>query len=205
MHRSYAVRTEHHLVEHLACVDGDPDRPVVGDCHTAHTHLRVISTPTGRDPAALSVSFPARDPSAATRIAASTHPAPRMSEETIGPATSTTSTEHDGAYERNASVHLERSSDPGVHPTRTTPERVGSQPCGDGRSLRAHPHYVLATHEDPHRPAVLGSKHPRRLGHRRIPLPAESTTVRYRRRRLSPRLTPRRVRLQVGRFHEGGA
>ena len=76
-----------------------------------------------------------RASSAARRTAASAQPAPRRSAETGGPATATSSTTRSGAAQDAACAQRARSGEPGVRPTRTTPDPSARTPAAIGGRL----------------------------------------------------------------------
>ena len=69
---------------------------------------------------------------------------------------------------------------------------------GNRRALRPHPHDILAGVDDAHRATEPIGQLARRDGCERVRLAAERAAVRERRRGLTARFAPRRIRLEIG-------
>ena len=89
---------------------------------------------------------------------------------------------------------------PGVRTTRTTPVPSARTPAAIGGRFGPEAHDVLAGVQDPHRPAVLVGEPAGDGADLAGDLAAERAAVGERRRRLTARLAPRRVGLEVARL-----
>ena len=121
-------------------------------------------------------------------------PPPRSAADVGGPATSTSSTTSSGQTLAMASAM------PGVRTTRTDPGAVGPHARADRWAFRPEADDVLPAVQHADRPPVAVGQTPGDVGDLARHLAAEGTAVGQRRHRITARLAPRCVGLEVAGF-----